>query len=66
MTTIERGRGALEKRTVQIKKMMARQSVTKVSVMGAACNGVGSGRQIREGCNNQPSMGVVEVSSGWQ
>ncbi len=73
MITIEGGRGAIkkrmvqiEKRTAQIKKRTARWPVTKVSMMGGADNGAGSGQQSREGCNNQPLMGAVKASSGWQ
>ncbi len=66
MTTIEGGRGEIEKRTAQIEKRMARRLATKVSMMGAADNRVGSGQQSREGRNNQPSMGAVKASSGWQ
>jgi hypothetical protein len=43
MTTIERGRGAIEKRTAQIEKRMARRPATKVSMMRAVDNRAGSG-----------------------
>ena len=43
ITTVNGGRGAIKKRTAQIKKRMARPLVKKVSMMGAADNGVGSG-----------------------
>ncbi len=42
ITTVDRGRGAIKKRTAQIKKRMARQPAKKVSMMGVADNGVGS------------------------
>jgi hypothetical protein len=73
MTTIEGGRGAIKKRMVQIEKRMAQfkkktmqRPATKVSMKGAADKGVGSRRRSREGCNNQPQMEAVKVSSGWQ
>jgi hypothetical protein len=43
MTIVEGGRGAIKKRTLQIKKRTAQRPATKVSMMGAADNGVGSG-----------------------
>ncbi len=43
MTTVERGRGAIEKRMAQIKMRTARWPVTKLSMMGMADNRVGSG-----------------------
>jgi hypothetical protein len=42
MTTVEGGGGAIEKRTVQIKKRTRCQPATKVSMMGAVDNGTGS------------------------
>jgi hypothetical protein len=66
MTTVEGGRGAIKKRTVQIKKRMVRWPVPKVLMKGVADNGVGSGQRSREGPNNQPLMGAVKASSGWQ
>ena len=66
ITTVDGGRGAIKKRTAQIKKRMAWRSAKKVSMMGAADNGVGSGQQSREGHNNQPSMEAVKASSGCQ
>jgi hypothetical protein len=38
MTTVEGGRGATKKNTVQIKKRAAWQPMTKVSMMGVADN----------------------------
>jgi hypothetical protein len=64
MTTVEGGRGAIKKRTVQIEKRRVQRPATKVSMMGAADNGAGSGQQSREGHNNQPSIGAVKASSG--
>jgi hypothetical protein len=66
MTTIEGGRGAIEKRTAQIKKRMAQRPGTKASMMGGADNKAGSGQRSREGHNNQPSMEAVKASSGCQ
>jgi hypothetical protein len=66
MTTVEGGRGAIKTRTAQIKKRMTWQLATKVSIMGAVDNAAGSRQRSREGCNNQPSMGAVKASSGWQ
>jgi hypothetical protein len=43
ITTVNGGRGAIKKRMVQIKKRMAWQPAKKVSMMGAADNGAGSG-----------------------
>jgi hypothetical protein len=65
-TTVEGGRGAIKKRTAQIEKRMVQRPAMKVSMMGEADNGVGSGRWSREGRNNQPSMGAVKASSCWQ
>jgi hypothetical protein len=66
ITTIEGGREALTKRTGKIEKRTARRPATKVSMMGAVENGVGSQQWSWEGHNNQPSMGAVKASSGWQ
>jgi hypothetical protein len=44
MPSIEGGRGAIKKKTVQIKKSMVRQPTTKVSMMGVVDNRVGSGQ----------------------
>jgi hypothetical protein len=66
MTTIEGGKGTIEKKTVQIKKRMAQRLVTKVSMMGVADNRVGSGQWSRVGRINQQSTGAVNASSGWQ
>jgi hypothetical protein len=43
ITTVDGGRGAIKKRMAQIKKRMARWPVKKVSMMGVADNGAGSG-----------------------
>jgi hypothetical protein len=43
MTMVEGGRGAIEKRMAQIEERVAWRPATKVSMMGAADNGVGSG-----------------------
>ncbi len=43
ITTVDGGRGAIKKRMAQIKKRTGRQPAKKVSMMGAADNGVGSG-----------------------
>ncbi len=64
MTTVEGERGAITKRTEQIKKWTERWPATKVSMMGAVDNGVGRGQWSRKECNNQPSRGAVKVSSG--
>ncbi len=48
-TTFEGGRGS-------IKKRIARCPATKMSMMGAVDNRVGSGLQSREGNNNRPLM----------
>jgi hypothetical protein len=66
MTTIEGERGAMDEKMVQIEKRMAQQPATKVSTMGASDNGAGRRQLSREGRNNQPSMGAVKASSGWQ
>ena len=68
MTTVEGGRGAIKKRIAQIKKRTAWRQATKVSMMEAADNIVGSGQWSREGCNNQPLtlIRVVKASGGWQ
>jgi hypothetical protein len=68
MTSIEGGRGAIKKRRAEIEKRIARRPAMIVSMMGAADNGVGSGRWNREGCNNQPLtlIRVVKASGGWQ
>ncbi len=42
ITTVDGGRGAIKKRTTQIKKRMAQRPAKKVSMMGAADNGAGS------------------------
>jgi hypothetical protein len=39
ITTVDGGRGAIKKRTAQIKKRMAQWQAKKVSMMGAADNG---------------------------
>jgi hypothetical protein len=44
MTTIERRKGAIKKRMAQIKKRTVQRPAKKVSMMGAADNGVGSGQ----------------------
>jgi hypothetical protein len=41
--TVDGGSAAIERRTVQIEKRMARRPATKVLMMGAVDNGVGSG-----------------------
>jgi hypothetical protein len=66
MTTIEGGRWAIKQRTAQIKKRMVRRPATKVTMMGAADNRVSRGQRSREGHNNQPLMGAVKASIGWQ
>ena len=68
MATVEGGRGAIEKRMVQIEKRVVWQPAIKVSMMGVADNGSGSRQWRREACNNQPLMGAVTVkaNSGWQ
>jgi hypothetical protein len=43
ITTVGGGRRAIKKRMAQIKKRMAWRPEKKVSMMGAADNGVGSG-----------------------
>jgi hypothetical protein len=64
--TVEGGRGAIKERTAQIKKRTAQRLAKKVSMMGVADNRAGSGWQSREGRKNQPLMGAVQASSGWQ
>jgi hypothetical protein len=65
ITSVDRGRGTIKKRTAQIKKRTVWRPAKKVSMMGAADNRAGSRWQSRE-CNNQLLMGVVKASSGWQ
>ncbi len=43
ITTVDGGRGTIKKRTAQIKKRKARLPAKKVSMMGAADKGAGSG-----------------------
>jgi hypothetical protein len=43
ITIVDRGSVAIKKRTAQIKKRTVRQPAKKVSMMGAADNGAGSG-----------------------
>jgi hypothetical protein len=42
ITTVDGGRGAIKKRTAQIKKTTAWRQAKKVSMMGVADNGAGS------------------------
>jgi hypothetical protein len=66
MTTIEEGRGAIKKRTAQIKKRTARRLETKVSMMGVEDNGASCGQRRREqGRTQQPTIDGIGNGKQW-